>query len=75
MHSVNDLVMPDFYRRLIGNVPPQDYLDFPENLPADWMSIRKDVIMPWLLDKSGSKPEKRTLSEELKTWTLQEKNK
>ena len=70
--SVNELVMPAYYKRLIGNVPPKEYLDFPENLPSEWASIRSDVIIPWLIDQSSAKPETGPLAEVLKTWTLQE---
>ena len=75
LKSVNDLIMPDYYRRLIGNVPPLEYLDFPKTLPADWMTIRNDVIIPWLIDQSSEDSAMGSLTNELKTWTLQEQKK
>ncbi len=75
VQSVNELVMPEFYPVLIGNIPPNDYLAFPENLPADWMSIRNDVIIPWLANQCAEDPESMNLPDLLKTWTLQEQKK
>jgi ABC-type glycerol-3-phosphate transport system substrate-binding protein len=72
IQSVNELVMPAYYRRLIGNIPPEQYLDFPANLPSSWKSIRSDVIIPWLKDRASIKPETGDLAGVLKTWTLQE---
>lgn len=73
--SVNELVMPEFYTRLIGNMPPADYFSFPSNLPVEWPSIRNDVIIPWLSDQCSEEPQTGELSEMLKTWTLQQKKK
>ena len=67
--------MPAFYTRLIGNMPPIDYFSFPSNLPAEWSSMRDDVIIPWLIDQSSAEPENGSLTEMLKTWTLQQKKK
>ncbi|HAK47361.1 MAG TPA: hypothetical protein DCO79_15760 [Spirochaeta sp.] len=75
VHIVNELVMPEYYKLLIGNVPPIEYFDFPDNLPSYWMSARADVIIPWLEDQSSIEPEMGTLTGILKTWTLQEQKK
>lgn len=75
VHTVNELIMPAFYTRLIGNMPPIDYFSFPSNLPAEWSSMRDDVIIPWLIDQSSAEPENGSLTEMLKTWTLQQKKK
>ncbi len=73
--NVNEFIMPTFYKRLIGKIPPQEYLNFPSNLPAEWQDIRSDVIIPWLLDQCSENPETGTLPDMLKTWTLQEQKK
>ena len=75
LSSVNEFVMPEYYRRLIGRIPPVEYFKFPDNLPAYWTSVRNDVIIPWLQDQSLIEPEMGELTEVLKTWTLQEKKK
>ena len=56
-------------------MPPADYFMFPENLPAEWPSIRNDVIIPWLTDQCSEEPESGALTELLKTWTLQQQKK
>ena len=75
MYSVNEFVMPEYYKRLIGRIPPVEYYDFPENLPEYWASVRNDVIIPWLEDQCLHEPEMGSLNDILKTWTLQEQKK
>ena len=75
LQAVNELVMPEYYRILIGKVPPAEYFSFPANLPSYWPVLRTDVIIPWLKDQSSGEPEMGPLADILKTWTLQEKKK
>jgi ABC-type glycerol-3-phosphate transport system substrate-binding protein len=74
LHNVNELVLPEYYRSLIGEVPPVNYLDFPESLPAEWEKIRSSVIIPWLKEKTSENPDAGDLSGILQTWVKQEKN-
>ncbi len=73
LRSINQLVIPAHYKRLIGAVPSPEYLSFPKNLPVDWQQIRDDVIIPWLLSQNSKEPPSESLAKILKTWTLQEK--
>lgn len=73
LKSINGLVMPAHYTRLIGAIPGSEYLGFPKTLPADWQQIRNDVIIPWMLEQNSAEPPSDSLAEILKTWTLQEK--
>ena len=75
LHSINQLIFPAHYKRLIGAVPPPESLNFPKTLPADWQRIRSDVIIPWLSKQNTEAPPEETLAESLKVWTLQEKKK
>ena len=75
LYAVNEFTMPEYYRRLIGRVPPVEYLDFPDNLPSYWASARNDVIIPWLQDQCLEEPEMGGLTDLLKTWTMQEQKK
>jgi hypothetical protein len=71
--SVNQLLIPAHYTRMIGAVPGPEYIDFPKNLPAEWQQITNDVLIPWLLNQNSEEPLAEPLAETLKTWTLQEK--
>jgi len=73
VHSINQLIIPAHYKRLIGAVPTPEYLDFPNNLPVDWQQIKTDVIIPWLSLQNSEEPPEDSLSDILKTWTLQER--
>ena len=74
LHNVNELVLPEYYRSLIGAVPPVNYLDFPDSLPAEWEKLRSSVIIPWLITETSENPDAGDLSAILQTWVKQEKN-
>ncbi|MDC7125374.1 MAG: hypothetical protein PQJ46_07395 [Spirochaetales bacterium] len=71
--KVNKLVFPTYYRRLIGNVPPEQYLSFPKKLPPYWDKICDEAIIPWIKDQISQKQETVKLSETVETWILQHK--
>ncbi|MDC7228068.1 MAG: ABC transporter substrate-binding protein [Spirochaetales bacterium] len=75
LQNVNELVMPEYHKILIGTVPPAGYLSFPASLPSYWKSARADVVIPWLQDQNMLEPEMESLTEMLKIWTLQEQKK
>ncbi len=75
LKNVNEFVIPEYYKLLIGKIPPPDYFKFPENLPVYWMQERDDVILPWMEDRCSEKPQAGPLADLLKTWVLQQQNK
>ncbi len=54
--SVNEKLFPLFYPTLLGKLPPAEYLVPSGILPANWVSLKKDVILPFLLTATGPNP-------------------
>ncbi|WP_245537680.1 hypothetical protein [Sediminispirochaeta smaragdinae] len=73
LSSINEEIIPQYFPSLVGHIPPENYLSFPLPLPSRWNAMRKDVIIPWLLEKaSADDPDQiPDLSERLETWYRQ----
>jgi hypothetical protein len=50
IRSVNEKLFPLFYPSLLGRLPPGSYLSMPPALPAYWSDLRREVILPFLVD-------------------------
>ncbi|MBI9101198.1 MAG: hypothetical protein JEY99_02195 [Spirochaetales bacterium] len=68
LYLVNQLEFPRFYSILVGKIPGQRELLFPEILPYSWEEIRKDVIIPWLRKESIQTENRLPLEENLRNW-------
>ena len=54
IRSVNEKVLPAFYPSLLGHLPPQEYIEAPPALPAEWADLTDRVLKPFLLSASGT---------------------
>ena len=54
IRSVNEKVLPAFYPSLLGHLPPQEYIEAPPALPAEWTDLTDRVLKPFLLSASGT---------------------
>jgi ABC-type glycerol-3-phosphate transport system substrate-binding protein len=48
---INEHYLPEEYPLLIGLMPPEEYLVFPNPLPRNWDKVKKEIILPWLVDE------------------------
>lgn len=74
LRSVNERLFPEFYPSLLGKLPPASFLRVPEPLPADWQLLKRDVILPFLMDASSEQPPSDLygdLDNRLRTWLRQ----
>ena len=46
--AVNERVFPSSYPFLVGNIPPEDFLQFPPPLPLGWKDMRQKAVLPYL---------------------------
>jgi hypothetical protein len=69
--QVNEEIMPRMYPFLLGHIPKEGYLSFPESLPLNWRAIQKQVIEPWLLKSLRRPGEGDELSSEIEKWFRQ----
>lgn len=50
LRTVNERIFPVFYPTLLGNLPTAEYLTTPNILPAQWEDIKKQVVIPFLVE-------------------------
>ncbi len=68
--AVNEIVFPRHYSYLSGRIPPPEHLQFPGRLPSYWPSLRTEVILPYLHDRSTGAGSANSLESRLRTWLL-----
>lgn len=70
LRSVTESIFPQFYPNLLGHIPPADYLNPPNILPRNWMTIKEQVILPYLHDRirSENRSDVKTLEQRISDW-------
>ena len=68
--KVNELSYPLYYPLLVGNMPTQAELRFPEPLPREWERVKNEVIIPWLMKNGSPEGAGETLEKALEEWYL-----
>jgi len=48
LKSINERELPQKYPFLLGHIPSESILAFPETLPDNWLAVRDQVIRPWI---------------------------
>ena len=71
--AINEKDLPQRYPLLLGRIPPESSLVFPETLPDDWLRMRDEVIRPWL-GRSAAEPEQQPLDKALGEWRKAQEN-
>lgn len=54
--AVNEKLYPLYYPSLLGKMPQADNLKAPGVLPSGWTEIKQSIVIPFLLEATGSKP-------------------
>ena len=72
--KVNELSFPRFYPLLVGNIPSQNELTFPETLPREWERVKNEVIIPWLIRNGSSEGTDEPLEKTVEGWYLTNPN-
>lgn len=69
IRDITEHILPAYYTQLFTNLPPENMLKVPQNLPARWESYQNTVIEPYIKQNiTGS----NSSAEGSKTITLQE---
>jgi hypothetical protein len=50
LKSVNEKIFPLLYPSLLGHLPPSDALTVPHILPNNWEMLKKEILIPYLID-------------------------
>jgi len=70
--SIDEKDLPARYPLLLGHIPQENLLLFPETLPDNWVKIRDGVVDPWILDAAAGKSAD-TLEKRLEDWQSSQK--
>jgi hypothetical protein len=60
MRPVTEQVFPQFYRSLLGHMPPPELLSPTNILPSNWMLLKERVILPYLRDRARQPDQEST---------------
>jgi hypothetical protein len=66
LKSINEKDLPMKYPLLLGHIPQESLLSFPETLPDSWLKVR-DIIDSWVIATARGK-ETETLQKKLEEW-------
>lgn len=71
--SVNERILPSFYKTLLGNIPDENLIVCPESLPPRWKSLKERVVLAFLSDatKTDSATQPKTMEELMSSWRKQ----
>jgi hypothetical protein len=72
LKSINEKDLPQKYPALLGHVPQENLLIFPETLPDNWVRLREGVIRPWIVSSVQGK-ETQALDKTLEEWQKAQK--
>jgi hypothetical protein len=70
MKTVTEHIFPQYYSKLLGHMPPEDYLSPPNILPRYWMTLKERVLLPYLRERirSPSPEDTRPLNHRINDW-------
>ncbi len=72
LKSINEKDLPQKYPVLLGHIPLERLLVFPETLPDNWVTLRgtsrsDGVIWPWIL-QAATNPSIQPLDKAIQEW-------
>ncbi|MGN0729799.1 extracellular solute-binding protein [Treponema sp.] len=73
LKEVNEKLYPAYYRHLLGNMPPEQFITLPNILPYRWHSLKSHVIIPYLKEsiRTENSDTVQPLEERIAEWTKQ----
>jgi hypothetical protein len=72
LKSIDEKDLPAKYPLLLGHIPMENLLAFPDTLPDNWVKLKDGVVCPWILD-TASGDETRSLEKRLEDWQNEQK--
>ncbi|MDR0443888.1 MAG: hypothetical protein LBH44_10820 [Treponema sp.] len=68
INSVTEQIFPKFYPDLLGRMPTSEFLTYPSILPANWITLKERVVLPYLHDRARKRNETNTLEKRIVDW-------
>jgi len=72
LKSINEKDLPLKHPLLLGHIPSENMLIFPDPLPDNWLKVRDEVILPWMGRAAGAE-EDQPLEKRLEEWLAAQK--
>ena len=72
LKAINEKDLPAKDPLLLGHIPMENLLAFPETLPDSWVKVRDNVVLPWIVD-TASGGETAPLEKRLEDWQNSQK--
>ncbi|MFQ3620685.1 MAG: hypothetical protein SNJ78_07045 [Spirochaetales bacterium] len=70
LRSINEEEYPQLYPILIGHIPPEEILEFPPPIPHEWEELKRNILIPFILDTLQGNQNAGSLEARLKSWLL-----
>jgi ABC-type glycerol-3-phosphate transport system substrate-binding protein len=67
LKTINEKDLPQKYPLLLGHIPLENLLTFPDPLPDNWVKVRDAAITPWILQTAAG-TETETLEKTIADW-------
>ena len=71
--SVNEHVLPIYYKCLLAKIPSSSFPQAPKSYPANWKIVKKEIICPFLRDSIAEKQDSQIISRTYSDWINQNK--
>jgi hypothetical protein len=68
LREINERDFPRIYPVMIGRIPAEDFLRFPDPLPLDWQRLKAEVLLPWLYEQATEAESGAGLAERLRAF-------
>ena len=72
LKNINEKDLPLKYPLLLGHIPFENMLAFPDTLPDNWLKVRDEVIRPWM-GRAAATEEDQPLEKKLEEWLKAQK--
>jgi hypothetical protein len=72
LKSINEKELPQKYPLVLGHIPQEGLLAFPETLPDNWVRLRDGVVRPWIVAAVEGQ-ESQELDKTLEGWQKAQK--
>ena len=69
--EINKNELPIIYPNLVGNIPQESSLIYPQALPLYWNELKTKVIQPWMYEQTSANPPEISLQKTIEEWLKQ----
>jgi hypothetical protein len=72
LKAINEKDLPQKHPLLLGHIPSENMIGFPDPLPDNWQKVRDEVVLPWM-ERTAVDEEDQPLEKRLEEWLIAQK--